>query len=102
MEYIITFASTNFAIKAEQCLLGQGLHVTVLPLPSQIRAGCGICLRVPKEALRPALQALAEQAIADAGIYERALDDRNAAYREVNKRMIEACDNSRSMEDEND
>jgi len=45
MEYIITFSNTSSAIAAEQYLLESKLSVTVLPLPSRIRAGCGICLK---------------------------------------------------------
>ena len=44
MEYVLTFKNTNFAIKSEQYLLVKKLHVSVIPLPSDISAGCGICL----------------------------------------------------------
>lgn len=48
MEIVLTFARTNDAIHAEHVLLRAGLPVQVMPLPSAIRAGCGICLRLPQ------------------------------------------------------
>jgi len=58
MEYIITFKNTHFAIKAEQKLLAKNLQVGVLPLPTQISAGCGICLKIQQGDLETALEEL--------------------------------------------
>lgn len=44
--YILTFPSTHMAIYAEKALLQAGFSVGVMPLPSSIKAGCGIALRV--------------------------------------------------------
>jgi hypothetical protein len=83
MEYIITFKNTNFAIKAEQCLLEQKLHVSVLPLPSQISAGCGICLRVKPDEIKPALEILAKKNIDEIGLFLRTAQDNRLVYTEV-------------------
>jgi hypothetical protein len=56
MEYILTFNSTNQAIKAERLLLAAHLAVTVIPLPPQIRAGCGISLRISPSELDTAVR----------------------------------------------
>jgi len=77
MEYIIAFGSANLAIKAEQCLLEQRLHVTVLPLPPQIRAGCGICLRVQPDEIGPAMKYLAAANIGDVKLYSKSKDSKN-------------------------
>lgn len=45
-EIVFAFAGTNHAIQAENILLSAGLPVRVMPLPSAIKAGCGICLRL--------------------------------------------------------
>lgn len=51
MEVIFTFERTNHAMEAEQRLLDAGFEVRVMNLPSSIKAGCGLCLRLaPKEA----------------------------------------------------
>lgn len=71
MEYVITFESTNDAIKAERLLLDGGLHVGVMPLPGQIKACCGIALRLGGEELPDALKILAGGAAACSGVYER-------------------------------
>ncbi|MCL2222931.1 MAG: DUF3343 domain-containing protein [Oscillospiraceae bacterium] len=70
-EYVIVFSSTNVAIKAEQCLLEHGMKVSVMPLPSQIKAGCGICLRTSPDNISAALEALANVQISEIGLYAR-------------------------------
>ena len=71
MEYILAFKSANHAIKAEQCLLGQKLHPGVAPLPPQIGPGCGICLRVGRDELMPAIESLAGIGIDGYSVYLR-------------------------------
>lgn len=46
MSYILTFSNTHAAIFAEKALLQVGSPVGVMPVPSEIKAGCGIALRV--------------------------------------------------------
>ena len=75
MEYILTFKNTNHAIRAEQRLIEGGVRVGVLPLPPQIRAGCGICLRVDPGELEAALTALADIPDGEMGLYTRRGDN---------------------------
>lgn len=58
MDILLTFSTTRHAIAAEHLLLGAGENVRVMPLPGDIAAGCGICLRVPLERRREAAAAL--------------------------------------------
>ena len=88
MEYIITFKNTNLAIKAEQCLLEQKLQVSVLPLPSQIRAGCGICLRTSENEIKPALEAFAKNNINEIVLYSRVTENNKFTYTEVKDRSV--------------
>ncbi|AGA70698.1 Protein of unknown function (DUF3343) [Desulfitobacterium dichloroeliminans LMG P-21439] len=83
MEYVITFKSTNLAIQSERHLLGEKLHVKVMPLPSQIRAGCGIALRIPSEELGAALQILSDKRVEEFDLYSRAEKDRGYVYSEI-------------------
>lgn len=89
MEYIITFANTNAAIKSEQLLLAAHLHVGVMPLPSQIRAGCGICLRLSPEEIEAALRILADQSIGQTGLYSRVEKDNQYVYSDVTRRNLD-------------
>ena len=82
MEYVITFRNTNFAIKAEKRLLEQKLQVGVMPLPSQISAGCGICLRINEDEIKSALEALAEINIDEIGLYVRVMENGKFFYSE--------------------
>ena len=82
MEYIITFKNTNAAIKAEQRLLEEKLHVGVIPLPSQISAGCGICLRLSQDEIQAALRILADEQIDETGLFSRTTENGRFVYAE--------------------
>lgn len=69
MAYIITFHSTNNAIKAEKTLLDAKLDIQVVPLPAVISAGCGICLQVGTAELDRALTLLARHEIEHSEVY---------------------------------
>ena len=89
MEYIVTFKNTNFAIKAEQCLLEQKLRVSVLPLPSLISTGCGICLRIKPDEIKSALDILAEKNISGIALFLRAEENNRFVYTEVDKKTFD-------------
>ena len=83
MEYVITFKNTNFAIKAEQCLIAKNIRASVMPLPSQIRAGCGICIRINEEDRERALAALAESGIDEIELFTRVGENGRFTYTET-------------------
>lgn len=80
MEYVITFKNTNHAIKGERLLLDDNVKVNVMPLPSQIRAGCGICLRVSENDIPEA-----EQFLKDKDIDFETYIHENQNYEKVNR-----------------
>ncbi len=71
MEIVITFKNTGQAIKAESCLLGGGLNPAVMPLPGEIAAGCGLCLRLASEHLQPAVRTLQHHGVQEIQVYAR-------------------------------
>ena len=83
MEYVIAFKNTNQAIKAEHCLLEKGLSTGVMPLPPQIKAGCGICLRVGSNEIAIAISILAEAEIEGIALFSREDDAGRYTYTEV-------------------
>ena len=83
MDYILTFKNTNVAIKSEQYLLAEKLHVTVMPLPPQIRAGCGISLRLTREWIEAAVRILTEKKFDGIDLYTRTGTERHYIYSEV-------------------
>ena len=83
MEYIIAFRSTNHAIKAEQRLLEKKINVTVMPLPSHIHEGCGICLRADPDVIEPAMECLAKENIEGIRLYSRKMSDSRYIYNEM-------------------
>lgn len=86
MEYILTFKNTNSAIKSEHYLLGANLHVTVMPLPPQIRAGCGISLRLSPQEIGTAVRIVTDKNIEDLGVYARTEEDGVIHYQEITNR----------------
>ena len=85
-EYILSFNSTNQAIKAEHLLLAAGLNITVMPLPPQVRAGCGICLRINPMEIEQAEQIIHNKNVADTRLYERVKTDNKYVYYEITER----------------
>ena len=57
--YYITFRSVTFAQQGERVLQKKGIRCTLLRTPKWMeQQGCGYCLRLWTEDIRPALQAL--------------------------------------------
>ena len=83
MEYIITFNNTNSAIKGEKQLLDTGLNIAVMPLPPQIKAGCGICLRIKPAELQAAIKVLEQTGLADADLYCKEASGNRFVYTEI-------------------
>jgi len=83
MEYIISFENTSYAIKAEHHLLEQGLDIRVMPLPPQIRAGCGITLRVTADEIHKALKVLTENHIDGIELFSRIQENGKYTYKEI-------------------
>lgn len=80
MDIIITFGSTQNSILAEQLFIEENLKVKVMPLPPKIKAGCGICLRVPEQELEKALQILNKNNIDHNGLYVKHGEGKNSYY----------------------
>ena len=81
MSYILTFANTHAAIFAEKALLQAGYSVGVMPLPSGIKAGCGIALRVADHIASNAL--LKENNIVVSAVFQAAANLDGTVYSEV-------------------
>lgn len=79
-EILFTFGSTHHAIASEQALVAAGVPVRVLSLPSQIRAGCGLCLRVWPEDRQAAARALARAGLSPQEIWQRDEGPKRARY----------------------
>lgn len=46
--YLLTFATTNEVMAGEVALQGD-CRLRIIPLPGEISAGCGLCLKVEEE-----------------------------------------------------
>lgn len=71
MEIVLTFKATNVAIKAEAVLLQNNVDVRVMPVPSSIRAGCGLCLRLSSSDEKKAHAMLAQNDVPVEGVYRK-------------------------------
>ena len=81
MAYILTFANTHAAIFAEKALLQAGYPVGVMPLPSSIKAGCGIALRVVDYIASNAL--LKQNNIVVSAVYQVPENSQGPVYHEI-------------------
>lgn len=81
MSYILTFANTHASIFAEKALLQAGYPVRVMPLPSSIKAGCGIALRVDDYIASNTL--LKENNIVVTAVYQASGNAQGTGYSEV-------------------
>lgn len=81
MSYILTFSNTHAAIFAEKALLQAGYTVGVMPMPSGIKAGCGIALRVADYMASDSL--LKENNIFVSAVYQASKNFQGTVYREV-------------------
>ena len=83
MSYVITFPNTHMAILAEKYLLEGGFSVGVMPVPSSIKAGCGIALRVLDH--ERAKAHLSEKSIVVGEIYQALPSEKGTVFRNVNE-----------------
>jgi Protein of unknown function (DUF3343) len=76
---ILTFATTHRAIAAEEALLTGRVSFEIVPLPSWIRSGCGLALRLPAEAVAEALEVLAGAEVTHEGLHPERENDAGPA-----------------------
>lgn len=80
MEILIAFDTTTSAIGAENALLSSSIPVKVMNIPSSIKAGCGISLRIDPQDFDRAAKVLEEKHLAANGYYERAVVNGKSQY----------------------
>ncbi len=80
MEYIITFASTSQAIRAERLLLDARLKIRVMALPGQINVGCGVCLRVEPGEIDEAMKILHDNQIGEIQVFQKMTGKKRITY----------------------
>lgn len=87
-EVVIAFDRALDAIKAEVLLAEAALNPRVMPKPSAIEAGCGLCLRVQPESAPAARAALNRAGIADARWYLRRMHGTKSQYEPMEEEDI--------------
>lgn len=66
--YLITFASTHLAIKAERTLKEQH-RLTMIPTPRELSASCGLSLMLEAETAEAAFEKLKEEGTEGMALY---------------------------------
>lgn len=79
-EIVLTFRTTQQAIAAEAALDTAQIAARVMPLPSSIRAGCGLCLRIAPADWQRAMAVLAQAAAIPQDVYTRTVHGGKSAY----------------------
>ena len=80
MQILLTFGDTRNAINAEKKLAGHNIPISVMPLPTQLGAGCGLSLRLDESKLVEALTILAAAGIQVEKPYSIKQGDRGVSY----------------------
>ncbi len=79
-EIVFTFATTNYSIKAERTLRKSNIPIRIMPLPSEIKAGCGLCLRVSENFVAKAKEILVGSSIKIESIYRRTEENSKSKF----------------------
>lgn len=80
MEILFAFEETGAAIAAEQALMEANIPVKVMSLPSAIKAGCGLVLRVPPQDAVKAASHLSAAGFAGYTCYTRTVENGQSRY----------------------
>lgn len=70
-EYLITFPSTHYALKAEKVLKENRLQVVPMPAPREISSSCGLCLSFDYRLKETIVETLKKKEVEVEGIYFR-------------------------------
>ena len=68
---------------AERELAGEAFAVRIMPTPSEVRGGCGFCLRLALEDVERAAALLSRRGFADAEAHLRVETGGAASYRKI-------------------
>ena len=81
--YIVSFNSTQYAMRADKLIRESNITSTTLPTPREITASCGISIRFLKEDLEKVSSILKDNSVEFKGIYHiKRLEN---GQKEVNK-----------------
>ena len=67
---VFTFPTTTFALEAERLCKIESIPGRLIPVPSQISAGCGMAWCFPPEAAKAVEELLLRKNITVQGVYE--------------------------------
>lgn len=67
---VILVYSTSYAIRAEKMLHMAGVESKLIPVPRHLSSNCGTCLRIEREDVEPAREALEAANVDIEGIYD--------------------------------
>lgn len=70
LRVILTFSTTTDAMAMENYAMSHGIPGRLIPVPTAISAGCGMCWSAPMEAKDSVEDAVKAAALRTEGIYE--------------------------------
>lgn len=82
-ETVFTFSTTHNAINGEKALLSAGVGARVMPRPSALGQGCGICLRVDDADRERAVAALDAAGVVVEALFAKIRHPDRTEYRKL-------------------
>jgi len=70
---VVAFHTTTDAMAVEAYCAGHGVPGRLIPLPTIISAGCGLCWSAPDEARQRVVDAVSAALVTPAGVYQMML-----------------------------
>lgn len=66
---VVLVYSTSHALKAEKRIKAQGYDCKLIPVPRHLSSDCGVCVRIPAQAVEAITDLLVAAGIESAGIH---------------------------------
>lgn len=79
--YVVTFESTNHAVKGERLLKEKGLDFKTIPTPREITSSCGLSIKFDLSLLDTVKSIMEDSKLSIKGIYK--------VYKEGNKKTAQ-------------
>lgn len=88
MQYLVTFASTHEALRAEDLLDTKGLNPVIIPTPREISVSCGLAIALSDSAFEIAVALFKEEGVDFSKIFRVDKPSGAKVYQEIEEECL--------------